>query len=505
MAVRRSGSSACCGFIFCSNGSTCRTRRLRRRSRLQAMRRFVGIDLGCEPVPDETTVCRFRHLLEAHDLGRRLFDEVQRHLAKNGLKVATGTIVDATIINAPSSTKNAAKARDPEMHQTKKGNQWYFGMKAHVGVDSRTKLIHAAVATPANVADSRVLPQLLHGNETRVWGDQAYRGQRAVIWQTPPTPRTSPTAAIASAAWWTWSSGEEPYQVEGKSPGRALDRGRQTGLRLCQGALSRAQEERPSPAGDLRARQSVHCAAPSAALPSSEGACTPRKTNTDRRFSPQTPPRSHFPFSTPAAFISMHHPPRQPLIQTFPNRWYSQNPRAKGLSGGTGSAGVLFVLPLTPNLLCLVYDGGVYSVPNARGWVTASKISDIDAFNEHQFLGCLANIYFADWAMLAAVDGLLERVISLRPTVRHETVVAVLEHEDEWGEKYRVVRREELIRKGKAIIHVRTIRPKPSRWPSIIRWRSNPKIYSNGSGTGFLRRSTALENSYMGPPYKLVT
>jgi IS5 family transposase len=88
-------------------------------------------------------VCRFRHLLEAHDLGRRLFDEVQRHLAAKGLKVATGTIVDATIINAPSSTKNAEKARDPEMHQTKKGNQWYFGMKAHFGVDSRSKLIHA--------------------------------------------------------------------------------------------------------------------------------------------------------------------------------------------------------------------------------------------------------------------------------------------------------------------------------------------------------------------------
>jgi hypothetical protein len=111
-----------------------------------AMRDFVGIDLGREPVPDETTVCRFRHLLETHDLGQQLFDEVQRHLT--GLRVATGTIVDATIISAPSSTKNAKKARDPEMHQTKKGNQWYFGMKAHLGIDSRTKLIHAAVATP---------------------------------------------------------------------------------------------------------------------------------------------------------------------------------------------------------------------------------------------------------------------------------------------------------------------------------------------------------------------
>ena len=151
-----------------------------------AMRRFVGVDLGREAVPDETTVCRFRHLLEEHNLGRRLFDEVHRHLSAKGLKVATGTIVDATIINAPSSTKNAAKARDPEMHQTKKGNQWYFGMKAHFGVDSRSKLIHAVVATPANVADSKVLPDLLHGSETRVWGDQAYRGQRAVIRQHAP-------------------------------------------------------------------------------------------------------------------------------------------------------------------------------------------------------------------------------------------------------------------------------------------------------------------------------
>ena len=152
----------------------------------QAMRGFVGIDLGREPVPDETTVCRFRHLLEEHDLGRRLFDAVQRQLAANGLKVATGTIVDATIINAPSSTKNTDKARDPEMHQTKKGNQWYFGMKAHFGVDSRSKLIHTVQTTPAKVADSTVLADLLHGNETRVWGDQAYRGQRAVIRQHAP-------------------------------------------------------------------------------------------------------------------------------------------------------------------------------------------------------------------------------------------------------------------------------------------------------------------------------
>ena len=154
-----------------------------------AMRGFVGIDLGREPAPDETTVCRFRHLLENHDLGARIFEEVHRHLKSNGLKVSTGTIVDATIINAPSSTKNADKARDPDMHQTKKGNQWYFGMKAHIGVDSKTKIIHAVAATAANVADSQALGDLLHGEETRVWGDQAYRGQREAISERAPHAR----------------------------------------------------------------------------------------------------------------------------------------------------------------------------------------------------------------------------------------------------------------------------------------------------------------------------
>ncbi len=154
-----------------------------------SMRRFVAIDLGCEPVPDETTVCKFRHLLEQHDLGRQIFETVHEHLEAHGLKVSTGTIVDATIISAPSSTKNAAKQRDPEMHQTKKGNQWYFGMKAHVGVDSKTKLIHSVVATAANVHDATVLPDVLHGEERRVWGDQAYRGQGEVIRDHAPNAK----------------------------------------------------------------------------------------------------------------------------------------------------------------------------------------------------------------------------------------------------------------------------------------------------------------------------
>lgn len=151
-----------------------------------SMRQFVGVDLGREPVPDETTICKFRHLLERHNLAPALFDRVNAHLADRGLKVAGGTIVDATIIAAPSSTKNAAKARDPEMHQTRKGQQWYFGMKLHIGVDSKTKLIHSAKTTAANVHDANVLPELLHGNETRVWGDQAYRGRREAIRQRAP-------------------------------------------------------------------------------------------------------------------------------------------------------------------------------------------------------------------------------------------------------------------------------------------------------------------------------
>ena len=152
----------------------------------RAMRQFVGVDLGREPVPDETTICKFRHLLEAHHLGEQLFTLIRTYLAEQGLQISRGTIVDATIISAPSSTKNQTKERDPEMHQTKKGNQWYFGMKAHIGVDSRTKLIHSVAATAANVHDSQVLPELLHGQETRVWGDAAYSGQRDVIQQQAP-------------------------------------------------------------------------------------------------------------------------------------------------------------------------------------------------------------------------------------------------------------------------------------------------------------------------------
>ena len=155
----------------------------------RAMRRFVGIDLGNEPAPDETTICKFRHLLEAHNLGDQLFFLINEYLQENGMKVNTGTIVDATIIDAPSSTKNKGKSRDPEMHQTKKGNQWYFGMKAHIGVDSRSKLIHSVAASAANVHDSQLLGDLLHGDETRVWGDSAYANQGDTIRDHAPNAK----------------------------------------------------------------------------------------------------------------------------------------------------------------------------------------------------------------------------------------------------------------------------------------------------------------------------
>lgn len=111
---------------------------------------------------------------------------VNTYLAENGLAVSRGTIVDATLIDAPTSTKNKEKKRDPDMHQTKKGNQWYFGMKVHVGVDSKTKLIHSVAVTAANVHDSQLLEDLLHGDETRVWGDAAYSGQTEVLGQYAP-------------------------------------------------------------------------------------------------------------------------------------------------------------------------------------------------------------------------------------------------------------------------------------------------------------------------------
>jgi len=142
----------------------------------QVMREFVGIDLGRENVPDATTLLKFRRLLEQHDLTGAMLVEVNAHLSERGLLMRQGTLVDATIIAAPSSTKNEAGKRDPEMHQAKKGNQWHFGMKMHTGVDAESGLIHSVVCTAANQADVVHAHELLHGQEVQVHGDSGYTG-----------------------------------------------------------------------------------------------------------------------------------------------------------------------------------------------------------------------------------------------------------------------------------------------------------------------------------------
>jgi IS5 family transposase len=139
----------------------------------ESMRRFAGIELSEDAIPDETTILRFRHLLEKHYLTQAIFAQVRTLLEQKRLLLKSGTIVDATIIEAPPSTKNAEQARDPEMHQTKKGKDWHFGMKAHVGTD-RHGIVHSLSTTAANVSDISQMPQLLHGQEREVFGDQAY-------------------------------------------------------------------------------------------------------------------------------------------------------------------------------------------------------------------------------------------------------------------------------------------------------------------------------------------
>ena len=142
----------------------------------QALRDFVGVDLSRESVPDATTLLKFRHLLQHNDLTKALFEEINAHLADKGLLMRAGTIVDATIIAAPSSTKNEGNKRDPEMHQTKKGNEWHFGMKAHIGVAAQSGLVHTVLGTAANVADITQAGALLHGGEADAFGDAGYQG-----------------------------------------------------------------------------------------------------------------------------------------------------------------------------------------------------------------------------------------------------------------------------------------------------------------------------------------
>ena len=214
---------------------------------IAAFRDFCRIDLGRERVPDATTLLNFGHLLEQHQIGAALFAKVGELLLANGMKLSGGTIVDATLIAAPPSTKNQEQSRDPEMHQSKKGNQWYFGMKLHIGVDSQSGLVHSASVTAGNVHDSQELPNLLHGEETRLYGDSAYRGekQRERLKDIAPqakdftNKRAHKNRPLSDADQQT-----NRRQVGGALQGRASVPHPQAHLGLRQGALSRLGEER---------------------------------------------------------------------------------------------------------------------------------------------------------------------------------------------------------------------------------------------------------------------
>jgi IS5 family transposase len=191
----------------------------------ESMRRFAGVELGDDVIPDETTILRFRHLLEQHRLTEAMFAAVRGLLEDRRLLVKSGTIVDATIIAAPSSTKNATQTRDPEMKQTRKGKNWYFGMKLHIGTDRKGR-VHSLTATHAAAADITQMPQLLHGEEQELYGDQAYwkeadrqayeaRGVRYRVNRRPPSkvPLSERWRQINRARSRTRARGEHPFHV----------------------------------------------------------------------------------------------------------------------------------------------------------------------------------------------------------------------------------------------------------------------------------------------------
>ena len=171
---------------------------------IQSMRAFAGLELGSDAIPDETTILNFRHLLERHDLTKAVFAAVAEHLEARGALLRGGTIVDATLIAASPSTKNEAQKRDPEMRHSKKGNQWYFGMKAHIGVDAQSGLVHTAGVTPGSVHDAKVMDDLIREDDRVIYGDRGYASEKK--------------KRLARAAGVLWAVKEKA------KPGRALSR-----------------------------------------------------------------------------------------------------------------------------------------------------------------------------------------------------------------------------------------------------------------------------------------
>lgn len=184
-----------------------------------------------------------------------------------------------------------------------------------------------------------------------------------------------------------------------------------------------------------------------------------------------------------------------PAILT--NRWYNQNKLAKGLSYGVGNSGALLILPLSPSVCCVMYDGDVYNISNSAGWVIADRISDVTALNQFQVIKCHSTLYFDQWEKIDYIKSLRDNFISLRPDKRHEIIKLVLAYKDERGEHYKPFDESEWDRSKPLILHARTHEGRPARWPSFIKFRTNPKIYTNGSGVGFARRAV-IESEFMG-------
>jgi IS5 family transposase len=222
----------------------------------ESMRRFARVELGDDKIPDESTILRFRHRLEQHGLTEAIFEAVKDLLAEHRLTLRAGTIVDATIIAAPSSTKNATGTRDPEMKQTRKGKNWHFGMKLHIGTDRRG-IVHSLTATHAAESDIKQLPHLLHGEESTLYGDQAYWKEAALPGQpTRSRWQSQPERALAQ---------DQPSPLPDASALRASLPRDQAALGLPEGALPRPREEPGSGSDDVCPRQPLRRAPPAPA------------------------------------------------------------------------------------------------------------------------------------------------------------------------------------------------------------------------------------------------
>jgi len=237
---------------------------------IQSMRAFCGLELGRDAIPDETTILNFRHLLERHELTKAIFAAVSEHLAAKGELLRGGTIVDATLIAASPSTKNKEGRRDPEMSQSKKGNQWYFGMKAHVGVDAGSGLVHTAGVTTGKVHDAKVMDRLVREDDAAVYGDKAYASE------------AKKRAAQDTGVLWAVKEKAKPGRDlthpplrPGAGEGRAHLPHRQMPVRLSQGALSRHRQERRAGIRAVGSRQSLPRPRPTCVRRVKQGASAP--------------------------------------------------------------------------------------------------------------------------------------------------------------------------------------------------------------------------------------